>query len=345
MTQQTGITSKIVLGFEETFGIAPDTGFYLPVNSCGLVGARSKTVPATLRGRRDPYKPLTGNWNTSGPIVVPADSTAMAYWLMAMFGSPSSSGSGPYVHEFKIGDTMPSFTLEKQFPDLDTPLYEKYVGNKIASFSMGVGGDGELTVSMQAVGVSFSEETSAFDSAPVTVPFNRVENFQAALTEGGATLSNAMEFSINTDFGLDQNAYPIGNSGKRDRLPEGMVAVTGTLNTFFEDKTLLDKALNITETSLKVTVTESASSVLEFEIQELEYEVNGVPVEGPQGLMVNLNFTGFYGNGSEDSVIVARLTNSISGYSYTASHSASASASPSISASVSPSPSASASPS
>ena len=252
MSQQTGITSKVKIGFENTaYGTVADTGFILPVNTCGVVGSRGKTTPATIRGRRDPSKPLTGNWNVSGSIVIPADTVAMAYWLTAMFGNPNSSGTGPYVHEFKIGSIMPSFSLEKPFPDLATPLYERSLGCKIASMGMTVGGDGELVKNLNVLGAVMSMETSSFDGSSVTVNETRVENQHAALTEGGSTLANASEFSFNIDFGLDPNGYPIGNQGKRDRLQPGMVGITGNLKTFFEDKSLLDKALNITETSLK----------------------------------------------------------------------------------------------
>jgi hypothetical protein len=63
--------------------------------------------------------------------------------------------------------------------------------------------------------------------------------------------------------------------------------------------------------------------------------VNGIPITGPQGLQVALDFQGFYANGSEASAIVARVTNSTA--SYDLYKSASPSASPSASVSSSPS--------
>ena len=53
---------------------------------------------------------------------------------------------------------------------------------------------------------------------------------------------------------------------------------------------------------------------MEFEIQELLYSVNGVPIEGPQGLIVSLDFEGYYDDGSEASNIVARVTNNVVSY-------------------------------
>jgi len=315
MTQQRGVNTTIIVGFENVaYGTVATAGFVLPMNTCGIVGAKNRNSPATLTGSRNTVAPFVGNQNVSGPIVVPADSGAMPYWLAAMFGDPTTTGSDPYTHEFKVGSSMPSFSLEEAFTDLASAVYQRFVGCKISTFSMTVGGDGELICNMEVLGAQMSHETSAFDGSPTTVSLARVENFDAAILEGGGSLANATELSLSLDFGLDPNSFVIGGGGIRGDIPEGLVTVTGNLKTLFESKTLLDKATGDTETSLKVTVTASASSILEFEIQELLYSVNGVPVEGPQGLIVSLDFVGYYTDGSEASNIVARVTNSVAAY-------------------------------
>ncbi len=314
MTQQRGANATIQMGFEGTFGTASSTGFVLPLNSCDVVGTKTRNNPATLTGTRNPVVPFVGNQDVGGSIVAPIDSAAMIYWLTAMFGDPTSGGGDPYVHEFKIASSMPSFTLEKAFTDLASSVYERFVGCKIGSLALTVGGDGELVGSMNVLGAEMSEETSAMDAAPTSVSLARVDNFEAAVTEGGGALSNATEVSLNIDFGLDPNSFVIGGGGVRGDIPEGIVAVSGNLKTLFENKTLLDKALNDTESALKLTVTGSASSIFEFEVQELLYSVNGIPVDGPQGLIVSLDFVGYYTDGSEASAIVARVTNGTASY-------------------------------
>ncbi len=315
MPQQKGVNVDLLIGFESTYGTAPASGYQLPVNSVNVVGSRARNTPATLSGSRNPVAPFSGNYDASGQIVVPCDSDAMAYWMHAMFGAATTSGTDPYVHEYKIGDTMPSFTLEKGFTDLTTDKFERITGCKISTFGITAGGDGELVANMDVLGATPSLQNSAFDASPTVVSIDRVENFDAALEEGGGALSNAREISINIDFGLDPDQFVIGGGGVRGSIPEGIVAVNGNLQTLFEDSTLLDKALGDTETSLKLTVTSSANSVFELEIQELLYSVNGIPVDGPQGLLVNLDFAGYYTDGSEVSAIVARITNNVASYS------------------------------
>jgi len=310
MTQQKGVTSKIQIGYESSYKTVATEGFVMPFNSEGVRPNQPLNRPGTITGTRNPTQPFGGNKDANGPLVIPIDSVALWYWLKAMFSDPVTTGADPYVHEFKIGDTMPSFTYEKQFTDLATDVYSRFLGCKIATFGMTLGGDGELVGNISAVGASHANESSSFDGSPTTPTLTRLENFEAALTEGGGALSNATEISINVDFGLDTGNYVIGGSGVRGSLPEGLVGVSGSLKTLFEDTTLLAKALAGTESGLKLTITGGSSSVFELEIQELQYALNAPEIPGPQGLLVDLNFQGFYSDGSEASALVARLTNS-----------------------------------
>ncbi len=308
MTQQKGSTTKLLLGWESTYASAPTDGFLIPINSFSPNFTQNVNAPATLRGNRNPVEPFRGNWESTFNLVVPADSKAMWYWLRAMFGDPVTTGTGPYVHEFKVGDTQPSFTLESQFTDLATDKYFRYLGCKISTFGIQIGGDGELVANLGGVGSYLDPQTSSFDATPTTIDLARLDNFEAALAEGGSTLSNATEMGINIDFGLDP-VRVIGGQGKVGSINEGIVAISGELVTLFEDTSLYDKALNGTESSLKLTITGSASSVLEFEMQEVQYGISSPPIEGPQGLLARLNYQAYYTDGSEASAIVARLTN------------------------------------
>lgn len=312
--QQTGANAKVLIGEESSFKTVATVGFVLPVNSCGVKGVQALSTAMTLTGVRSPVAPYAGNRDVSGSIVVPADSLAMPYWLQKMFGDESTTGSDPYVHEYKIGSTMPSFTLEEQFADLGTNKYARFLGCLVSGWSMTVGGDGELVCNIDIIGASDTLENSSFDASPTTISLARLENFQVTLEEGGSTLSNAREVSFSVDYGLDTDQFVIGGAGVRGSVPVGIVGVTGNVKTLFEDSTLLDKAIAGTESSLKITATNGASSIFEVEIQELRYERNTPDIPGPQGLLVDLNFQGYYTNGSEASAIVARVTNAVASY-------------------------------
>lgn len=314
MAHQKASTVAAIIGYETTYGSAPAAGYTLALNSFGVVGEQAKNIPATLTGTRNPAPPFDGNVNVGGPIVIPIDSTILPYWLAAIFGDPTSTGADPYVHEYKIANVMPSFSLESAFTDLASARYNQFVGCKVASFAMNLGGDGELVATLNIVGADESLETSSFDGSPTALTLARLQNFQAAITEGGGALANATEVSLNIDFNLDTDNQVIGGAGILGSLPAGIVAASGTITTLFEDDSLLAKALASTESSLVITVTGSASSIFEIEIQELNYARHSVVYEGDQGLKVVLPFVPFYEDGAEASAVVMRVTNSVASY-------------------------------
>ena len=310
MAQQKGVNTILVIGEEATFGTQATDGFTVPFNTFSVNASQNVNMPATISGTRNPVEPFRGNKDVSGSIVLPVDGAAMWYWLQMMFGDPSTTGTGPYVHTFDIGSVQPSYTLETQFTDLATDIFYQYLGCKVSSWSMTLGGDGELVTTLNILGADSDKDSSSFDGTPTSVSIDRLDNFEASLTEGGGALSNATEVSFTVDFGLDPNNFVIGGSGVRGSLPEGIVGVTGNLKTLFEDATLLDKAIAGTESSLVITIQESASNQLVIEFNELQYSLKTPDVPGPQGLLVDLDFQGYYDDHGDASAVVVELTNS-----------------------------------
>jgi len=316
MAQQRGSKAKVLIGYESTYNQAPSAGYVMPFNTCGVAGRRTLNRAETIRDSRNPAQPFAGNIDVSGPVVVPVDSTALIYWLYAMFNTPTTTGVDPYTHTFKVNDDQPSFTLEKQFADLATPKYEQLTGCRVAGFAGTVGGDGELVANISVMGAGQSMELASMDASPTTLALNRVQNFQAAITEGGGAFSDAREVSFNIDFDLDASNYVIGASGSRGDLPEGTIGVSGNIKALFKDTTLYDKALALTESSIKITVTAGASSIFEIEFPEIFYEQASPPIEGPQGLIADLNWQGFYGDDADASAVIVRVTNGVASYTF-----------------------------
>jgi len=311
MTQQRGANVQVLLGFEDVaYGTVATEGFIIPLNSMGVKESQTLIQAQTLTGTLNPVAPSRGRRDVRGQIVIPVDSVALWYWLKAMFGAPVTTGSGPYVHEFKVGSSRPSISLEAAFEDIASNRYQRFVGCKVGGFSLSLGHDGELVMTLDIVGASGSLETSAFDASPTSLALARLNDSDAAVEEGGSSLSNATELSFNVQFPHDEDRFLIGDGGVRGDLPEKIVEVSGNIKTLLEDDSLLDKAENGTESSLKATITGSATSIFEIELQELIYGRNSPDVPDDNGILVDLNFNGYYTNGSETSVIVARLTNS-----------------------------------
>jgi len=306
-----GYLSECVLDFEGLFNTDPDptAGLVMPVNTMNVRSERAKNAPQTLRGNRNPAAPFDGNITVSGPIQFPVDSIATGHWLRAMLGVPATTGTDPYTHVFSLGNTQPSLVLEKKFADTsETIKHAKYNGCKVSSWNMTIGGDGELVADLSIAGSKETLSDSAYDGSASSVSLDRLQNFQAAITEGGSPLTIATQLDFTVDFGLDTDKYVIGGSGTLGDIPEGMLAVSGNLTALFQNDTLLNKAINSTESSLTITMTDGDYS-LAIAFAELQYARNTPGIEGPQGILITLPFQAYYDDHGDASAVKATLVN------------------------------------
>ena len=309
MAHQTGAGAQVVIGFQDDIDTIATDGFVVAINNSSLVASRSQNTPKTIRGDLNPVEPFTGNLSASGSITVPVDSIQFWYLLKAAFGDPTTAGSDPYTHTYKAGGTRPYLTVEHQFTELGTAKYFRYRGVKVNTVSFSMGDDGELTAKFDLVAANRTIESSAFDATPTTLGFARLQNNQLALEEGGSTISNAKMVSLDINFNCDTSNYVIGGGGILGSIPDGVMTVSGKLDTLFEDTTLLAKAIAETESSLKATFTGSSSSILDITLPEIKYAQNDPGIDGPQGLAVSLNYAAYYTNSSEATSVQMVLTN------------------------------------
>lgn len=316
MAQARGNDCQLVIDFETAFREDPASpaGLQMPINSWDVSGSRALNNAGTLTGTRNPTEPFAGNKSVQGSAVVPIDLTAFPIWLKAMFGAPTTTGTGPYTHAFEIPTIQPSLVAEKMFDFSDDTTYIKQNGIKISTLGLSFGGDGELVANLGIVGASEADPSeTAYDATPTVVTLDRLNNFQAAILEGGSSIMTVTELAMNINFSLETDKYVIGGGGVLGSINEGILDIAGSLTGLYEDNTLQAKAAAMTESSLAVTLTKGSHS-LKFEIQELLYEQKSPGITGPAGIMQQLGFKGYYKNGSAASAIVVTLVNAVASY-------------------------------
>jgi len=221
------------------------------------------------------------------------------------------AGVALYQHVFEVGDTQPSLFIEQGFTDV--LQYFLYNGCKVSKAGFSFGGDGELTASIDVMGMKETLSTSSVDATPTEVSFDRFANFQATIKEGGAEIGICTEASLDIDLGLDGDTYCIGGNGFRSAVAEGLLKVSGKIKSMFQDATLLNKAINGTESSLQITLT-NGNFILDLLVQELVYERATPELSGPKGIFVELPFQAYFDNGAGGSVVTATLTNDVASY-------------------------------
>lgn len=314
MAQAKGSMSQLMGGIKETtYGTTPSTptGYSLPFVSTTLKGERNLVASKVIRGNRNPTAPDQGNTNVGGNVVVPVDLIGIGYWLEMLLGAPTTTGVGPYVHTFKVPTSVPSWVIELGY--LDITKYLVYNGCKAESIAFKFGGDEELTATVELLGAKETAGTASIDATVSTFTITKFGNFQAAVTEGGSSIATVQEINMTIKNNLDANTFCIGGSGIRPSLPEGVVAVSGSIKAMFEDLTLLNKAINGTESSLVVTLTSGTSSLV-LAVDELLYRRNAPGVPTPGGIWVDLPFEGYYSDDADASAFQAVLTNSQATY-------------------------------
>lgn len=306
--------SQLLLEYETAYKTAPSTAsaVKLPFNILDLKPNRNIQQPGTIRSNRNPTIPFRGNIDVSGNVEAPLDLIGSGYWLKGLLGNPSTTGSiSPYTHVFTVGDTIPSMIIDKGFSDVG--LYYKYEGVKVNTMAVTFGGDGELIATFGLIGAKETKGTSAYDADPTdhTSISTRFENFEAAVTEGGASIATLTQVVLNVNNNLDGSIYCLGDNGERSALPEGQIAVTGSITGIFQDDSLLLKGRNFTESALVVTLTDGVYS-LAFDIGELVFDHTspGIPGPGNETILQTLNFVGYYGNDADASAIKITLVSS-----------------------------------
>lgn len=280
----------------------------------GVVG-----IPVTGHGYETGQSiTIAGTVNYNGTHTVLSSSTTNQIDITETFVAETFDGdetvqANLYTHVWKIGDTMPSLLIEKGFTDTDD--YFKFSGCRVSRFALEVGGDGELTATLSVAGQTEDTDTSAMDADPTSLSFLRLQNFHASIEEGGASLSNATSMTLDVDFGLDTSQYVIGGEGQRGDLPVGIVGVGGRLVTLFEDQTLITKAINSTESSLKLVLSHPNDYCsLTMELNELQYALASPPIDGPQGILAELDYQAYYDDDADESALVVTLVNETSSY-------------------------------
>lgn len=313
--QAMGVYTKTRIIPETEFNKLSTTAkaYDLPFNTNSISSSQNMTDAETITGRRDAVEPIMGNIDVQGALEMPLDTVAFGHLLAATFGAPTTTAGtqeSTYKHVFKAGKKQPSFSVEKEYkPDMLSLI----TGCKVSKLSFSFGGDGELTASADVVGCNEEINNATKAKGAEAVKLNRLNNFQTSLKLDGKEVAIATEISLDIDFGLDTDGYAIGSNGFRTRINEGLIKPSGSMTTFFDDKSLLDKAINSQSVSLQLIMTKGKQSLV-IDIPEVLLERKTPEITGSKGLTVDLNYSGFYKESAVGTCIQFTIVNDVAKY-------------------------------
>lgn len=187
-------------------------------------------------------------------------------------------------------DAVPGYTASSDAA-IVTLIYPAVDGNATVSYSAGTTG-ATATVGTPAVTVPAASEThSPFDS------------FTGVIQEGGSPIAVITSIDLSLENGLEP-VFVVGANSAPAIVP-GRSNLTGTVSAYFENKTMLDKFINETESSIEIELG-STSNKYDIEIPRVKYTGgdNGVSGEGP--IVINMPFQALYDSSEETNLKITR---------------------------------------
>lgn len=196
---------------------------------------------------------------------------------------------GPVVN----GTTQISYAIEKEFADLSNE-FAMYNGMTPDIMRLNVTHGAIITGSLEFVGTTETSATATVDGTPTAAPTNDIMNAiddVTSILEGQSSYS-ASEFTLQVANGLRARGI-IGTLGA-DSLGAGPCVVTGTLNAYYSSKTIADKYLNATETSMAIVMEDTDGNATIWDMPRVRFTQGARSAEAQNtDVMIPLNWSAY----------------------------------------------------
>jgi hypothetical protein len=287
---------------ETTYGTTPSTPSFSPLPHTGTTLAVTKDAieSETLKGDRQVDDFRHGNKSVSGDVTSELEYGAFDDILEAVL-------CGTWATDIlKAGVTRRSFTLQRKFADLTIPEYHTYTGCEFNSMALSVAPNAMVGVTFGVVGKNLTLATSAitgstFGSDPTTSPF---DSFTGSITEGGSSIATVTAIEMSLENGIEP-LFSVG-SQTTNRPSIGRSRLTGTLTTYFESKTLYEKFLNETSSSIVLTLTDLDGNDYEISMPNVKYNTGQPDVAGEGAVTIAMDFVALYDSTDDSQIKITR---------------------------------------
>ncbi len=251
-----------------------------------------------------------GNHTTQASGSVVPNLSYVGHQLRALCGPPVTTGVGPYTHVFRptVGAVM-LYLMEKGIAG--SALWKRYLNMVMRSLSLDQPIEGICTVGEDWVGSGDkTNEVATFDATPTEILGNPGEYADIALTEDAGATADILRLTVNAEKAIKEKRVHNG-AGKATEMRCGGLAVSGTVEAFYESEARATKAAAKTLAAIKSILTSGADS-LETLIPEAQFEISDWSTTD-DGIVITHNFDGVY-SGSADSPIKWTLINGVASY-------------------------------
>ena len=280
----TGAQTRIAIVAEVTAGTTPasPTMLVLPYVKADLELALDVYEDTSVFADRMEHDVITGLKKVTGSLEGNLSASNFKPLLQtALFNTFSSN-------VLKVGTALQTVTIEEWHGDATTPFGRVATGCFFDKLQFKMQAKGIVVMTGTINGMALTDETAvlgtSYTAAVTEVPFTCVA---ATTQEGGSATSilTALDISIdNKSSAVDV----IGSVTPQVYVP-GMCVVTGTASFYIPNKTLYDKFLNSTQTSLSVQLTDGTNTIT-INLPNITYTSVKMPSQGQAAIIGQFAF-------------------------------------------------------
>jgi len=210
------------------------------------------------------------------------------------------------------GTEQRSFFMQKAYTDL-TNQYARYSGMMVDSLTIVVPSDNIVTGTFGFLGqLETSNESADFDAVKATAPANEVmagiEDITAIMEPNSANAgfaSTQFSFTLNNNL---RHRLQIGTLGPVS-VGSGTVDVTGVLQAYFLNATIIDKHLNFTDSSLAIQFADSTGKGYVIDFPRVNYDTaNRVAGGQNTDILADLTFSAFRNSTQSETIVIQRFS-------------------------------------
>ena len=312
MARAQGARAQMALAYESAYGSAPASGFSRMPFASATLGAEQPLLNSELLGYgRDPLPPVKDAVTADGDVVVPIDARGFGFWLKGAFGAPTTTGSGPYTHEFTSGSwSLPSMAIELGLPEV--PRYAMCTGCVVDQLSWQMQRSGLLTATASLVAQGEATATSSQAGSLGEFDLLRFGHFNGSVTRNGTALGNLVSAQVTYANNLDR-IETIRSDGRIDGADPTIASLTGSIEVRFASNTLLDQAIAGGACELVFAYSLPSGESLTLTAHAVYLPRPRIELSGPQGVQATFDWQAALDPG-QGRMCTVQLVNDVESY-------------------------------
>lgn len=247
----------------------------------------------------------------AGDITIELTSKGLGLFLNAVFGSSVVTlvGGTTYQHNFTLGDTPPSLTVQKGLVEVGgTVDAYTFLGCMVAGWELNIPNDGiatlkisldagDLTIATAYAAPSYAAEpVNLFHFANATISNGTfTAPTTTALASGSTALASVRSLTLSCNNNLTADRFNMGGAGRKDKPTVGLRDISGSVvveyaNTTFRDAVLLETPMALV-TNLTAGALSTGVETFQVALPEVKFDNEIAKANGTDLINQTMQFT------------------------------------------------------